>query len=262
MPHNKIHLNRETILPRLLIFIALLFCVTLPAISETEQRNIALTIDDLPFVGEQKNFHLTMIIDTLKSQEIPATGFVIAGNVRPENWPTLQKFRDAGLGIGNHTLNHANAHQMSTSAYIQQIDGADKLLSPLLTQPKYFRFPYLATGEGDKKANIQQYLSSKEYHVAPITIDSKDFIFNQLLLSVPEMERRQFLTVLKPCYLDFIWQQTLKAEATKHQQPKQNQAQILLIHSNLLNAYVLPDIIDLYRQHGYNFIPLNKALTS
>ena len=244
------------------MFKTFIFCLSLLflGISHAEQHDIAITIDDLPFVGEQKNFHLNMIIDTITAEEIPATGFVIAGNVRPENWSVLQKFKDAGLGIGNHTLSHVNAHQVSTSAYIQQIEGADKLLIPLLTKPKYFRFPYLVTGEGEKKESIKAYLDAKHYHIAPITIDSKDFIFNQLLLSVPELERRQFLTVLKPCYLDYIWQQTLKAQESLRLQQKNNKSQILLIHSNLLNAYVLPDIIALYREHGFNFISLKDAL--
>lgn len=251
-------------LPRLFIYLFLLVCfLGLPSLSQAQQQNeIAITIDDLPFVGEQKNFHLNMIIDTIKAEDVPATGFVIAGNVRPENWSVLQKFKDAGLGIGNHTLTHANAHEMGTNAYIQQIEEADKLLSSLLTKPKYFRYPYLVTGEGEKKESIEEYLYSKHYHIAPITIDSKDFIFNQLLLSVPEMERRHFLTVLKPCYLDYIWQQTLQAQEKQRPQQKNKRTQILLIHSNLLNAYVLPDIIKLYREHGFNFVSLQYALKS
>lgn len=65
---------------------------------------------------------------------------------------------------------------------------------------------------------------------------------------------------MKPFYLDFIWQQTLRAE--EHNQFHQNpeQAQILLIHANLLNAYVLPDIINLYKQNGYEFVHLEEAL--
>lgn len=225
-----------------------------------DNHRIALTIDDLPFVGEAKNFHLNKIIETFQNRKIPVTGFVIAGHVRPENWSVLQKFKEAGLGIGNHTFSHANVHQMSAEAYIQQIDDADKILQPLFTKPKYFRYPYLAMGEGAKKSKIQQYLTEKNYQIAPITIDSQDFIFNQLLLSVPEIKRREFFSALKPCYLDFIWQQTLKAEELNRMNRK-NKAQILLIHANLLNAYVLPEIIDLYQQHGYTFISLQEALS-
>lgn len=240
----------------------MIFLLGLCSLARADGGNIAITIDDLPFVGDEKNFHLKMIIEAFKANEVPATGFVIAGNIRPENVPILQEFRNAGLGLGNHTLTHANANMMSTDAYIQQIDSADKLLQPLLSNPHYFRYPYLATGQGEKKNSIRAYLASKHYQIAPITIDSKDFVFNQLLLSVAESERRHFLTVLRPCYLDFIWQQTLLAENFNRQNPKANKNQILLIHANLLNAYVLPDIINLYKQHGFNFISLSAALNA
>lgn len=246
---------------RLLKKIIILLCLSIWVLSATAQkREIALTIDDLPFVGEAKNFHLNMIIQTLKENEIPVTGFVIAREVEPNNWSVLQKFHDAGFGLGNHTFSHQNLNRVPTQTYIQEIDSADKILTPLLTEPKFFRYPYLAMSQGQKKEEVLHYLSSKNYQIAPITVDSKDFMFNQLLLGVPEKARRQFLELLKPSYLDFIWQQTLKAEEQNRQAHKTSRAQILLIHSNLLNAYVLPDIINLFKQNGYNFVRLEEAL--
>jgi peptidoglycan-N-acetylglucosamine deacetylase len=218
-----------------------------------QKRVIAITIDDLPFVGKSKNLHLNMILDAIKTNDIPVTAFVIAGEIEPKNWQMLHKFREAGLGLGNHTLSHINLNKVDTMAYIQDIEAADKILLPVLTEPRYFRYPYLAMSEGNKKNKVLKYLAAKNYQIAPITIDSKDFIFNQLLLAVPAKERRGFLKVLKPCYLYFLWQQTLKAE-------KKHQSQILLIHANLLNAYVLPDIINLYRKKGFSFISLGDAL--
>ena len=227
-----------------------------------QKREIAITIDDLPFVGESRNFHLNMIIDSLKAAATPATGFIIASEVSPKNWNILRKFREAGLGLGNHTLTHANLNKLTPKAYMQEIDSAYKLLSPFLTEPKYFRYPYLNTGEGQKKEKILQFLNSKNYQVAPVSIDTKDFMFNQLLLAVPQNERRKFLTVLKPCYLNFIWQQTLIAEEHSRYNHKPEEAQILLIHANLLNAYALPDIINLYKQNGFSFVSLEEALKS
>ncbi|MDP3559532.1 MAG: polysaccharide deacetylase, partial [Legionellaceae bacterium] len=149
---------------------------------------------------------------------------------------------------------------MSSSAYIQEIQLADKILSPILTEPKYFRYPYLSMGIPEKKAQIHRYLSAENYLIAPVTTDSKDFMFNQLLLSVPEKKRRSFLNFLKPCYLEFIWEQTLSVQEKNLRTHKPEQAQILLIHANLLNAYVLPDIINLYKQHGFTFVSLSDAL--
>lgn len=225
-----------------------------------QNREVALTIDDLPFVGESKNFHLDKIINAIKTNEVPATGFIIAGEIKPKNWEMLHKFREAGLGLGNHTLTHRNLNRVSSDAYIQEIEEADRILKPVITEPKYFRYPYLAMSEGGKKNKILDYLATKNYQIAPITIDSRDFVFNQLLMAVPQNERRNFLRVLKPCYLNFIWQQTLKAEQYTRSIHNPDQAQILLIHANLLNAYVLPDIINLYKQNGYGFVNLREAL--
>ncbi len=201
-----------------------------------------------------------MIIDALKNGDVPATGFVIASKISPNNWTILHKFREAGLSLGNHTFSHINLNNVDSKTYIEEIDTADKILNPVLSKPKYFRYPYLAMSKGNKKDVVQEFLNSKSYQIAPVTIDSKDFIFNQLLLSVNENERRAFLTVLKPCYLDYIWQQTIQAEQRSRLAHKPGQPQILLVHANLLNAYVLPDIINLYKKNGFTFIKLDKAV--
>lgn len=245
---------------RIILFKSILLILLLFTKLSFASREVAITIDDLPFVGSAKNFHLDMIINAIKTGDVPATGFVIAGQIEPKNWEMLQKFREAGLGIGNHTLSHLNLNAVNSDKYIQEIDQADKILKPVLSKPKYFRYPYLAMSGGDKKSKVLDYLASKHYQIAPITIDSRDFVFNQLLMAVPEAKRRSFLTVLKPCYLNFIWQQTLKAEEESHSARKPEQAQILLIHANLLNAYVLGDIIDLYKQNNYQFVSLKHAL--
>lgn len=240
---------------------ATLYCIfTLFSATLSAQKTIAITIDDLPFVGEYRNFHLNMMIKTMKEQQIPATGFIIASEVRQDNWEVLNQFRDAGFSLGNHTYSHANLNRLTVDEYIQEIKKADAILKPVLTKPKYFRYPYLAMSTGEKRKEILCYLKKKKYTVAPITIDSKDFAFNQRLLAVPELKRRDYLNELKPFYLDFIRQQTVKAEEHNQYHHNPEQPQILLIHANLLNAYVLPDIITLYKEQGYQFVHLNKAL--
>lgn len=243
--------------PRPLLLVLLLL---LPSLIFAHKKTIALTIDDLPFVGEYRNFHLNMMMETMLKQEVPAVGFIIGGEVRKDNWELLQKFRDAGFGLGNHTFSHANLNKLQPEEYIIDIRKADKKLKSVLTEPKYFRYPYLAMSSGEKRNKILCYLAKKHYQVAPITIDSKDFVFNQRLLSVPEIDRRAYLNEMKPFYLNFIWQQTLKAEEHSQYHHNPEQGQILLIHANLLNAYVLPDIIKLYKENGYEFVSLDDAL--
>lgn len=243
-----------------IIFLSLVLLLAFKHSCFAQTRQIAITMDDLPFIGEAKNFHLKMILETLKDNEIPFTGFIIANTINPDNWQMLHQFRDSGFGLGNHSFSHINLSKVDTEGYIQEIEKADKILSRVLTEPKYFRYPYLNMGTGAKREAILAYLHAKHYRIAPITIDSKDFLFNKELYSVPQEERPAFLEELKFRYLDYIWEETLKAEEQNRYKRNPEQAQILLIHANLLNAYVLPDIIELYRQHGFSFVSLEDAL--
>ena len=74
---------------------------------------------------------------------------------------------------------------------------------------------------------------------------------------MPYRTRTTYLNKLKGTYLAYIWKQTLRAEKRAGDVPAK---QILLIHSNVLNSYLLGDIIKMYKDHGYTFVTLTEAL--
>lgn len=248
---------------RKLHFLILLF-FTCSCFSQT--REIAITIDDLPLVASKMNTpgnqqrateRFSKIIQALTDNKVPATGFVIAGAIGKGQWTFLEQFRDAGFMLGNHSYSHYNLNQMRAERYIADLERADKILAPLLTEPKYFRYPYLAEGNKHSRPQVLAYLSENHYKIAPVTIDSQDFRFNEQLYRVPYREREKYVYKMKNRYLDYIWKQTLRAEQRANGQPVR---QILLIHANLLNSYLLDDIIQMYKQNGYKFISLTEAL--
>ncbi len=229
-------------------------------------REIAITLDDLPFVGsanykasalKREHDRFMRILDTLIAYKVPATGFVIAGAIERGQWELLEAFHDAGFTIGNHTYSHANLNRMSSAKYIENVAHADKVLNGLMSHPRYFRYPYLAEGHGAKKAAVQAYLASHDYVVAPVTIDTKDFRFNSQLYRVAYRARPNYLPKLRKQYLNYIWKQTLRAEKRAKGKPVKH---ILLLHANLLNSHFLGDIIQMYKDHGYQFITLKEAL--
>lgn len=234
--------------------------------SFAQTKEIAITIDDLPLVASQMNTpgnqqrsteRFMRIIQILSENQVPATGFVIAGSIEKGQWEFLEKFREAGFMIGNHTYSHYNLNSMNADKYIADVDRADKVLAPILTEPKYFRYPYLAEGNKVSKPKVMEYLTQHQYVIAPVTIDSKDFEFNLRLYKIPYRMRTSYINTLKQSYLAYILKQTLKAEKKAGDQPVK---QILLIHSNLLNSYVLGDVIKLFKDQGYTFISLTEAL--
>ena len=230
-------------------------------------RTIAITIDDLPFVGTDSNNPSNLqrshdrfikIMQSLIDHHVPATGFVIAGAIGKGQWQLLEEFRKEGFELGNHTYTHANLNRLSSQKYIDEIARADQKLAPIMTQPKYFRYPYLAEGKGVIKQKVQDYLMANQYTIAPVTIDSKDYQFNERLLHVSWRKRPQYLETLKQEYLDYVWKQTVLAEKRT---AKGEKTQILLIHANLINSHFLGDIIQMYKNNGYSFVSLNEALT-
>ena len=247
------------------LYYACLLLISSQCFAET--REIAITIDDLPLVASRMNNpgnqqrsteRFMKIIQALVDNKVPATGFVIGGAIERGQWTFLEQFRSAGFMIGNHTYSHYNLNQRSAEKYIADIDRADKLISPLLTEPKYFRYPYLAEGNKVTKPKVLNYLAENHYTIAPVTIDSKDFQFNEQVYKVPYRAREKYIqNTMKKRYLDYIWHATLRAEKRANGQPVK---QILLIHANVLNSYLLGDIIQMYKQNGYTFITLTEAL--
>ncbi|WP_419421304.1 polysaccharide deacetylase family protein (plasmid) [Legionella sp. D16C41] len=247
-------------------FVYLFLFSTLCCGAAAPEREIAITIDDLPLVAskmgtpaerERSEERFTSIVQNFIKYKVPVTGFVIAGAIEKGQWAFLQQFINAGFSLGNHTYSHYNLNTMSAEKYIADIDKADKILAPILSNPKYFRYPYLAEGNRKTKAKVLNYLHEHNYIVAPVTIDSRDFAYNETIYKVPFRSRENYIQKLKPKYLAYIWQQTLKAEQNAgHLGYKQ----ILLIHANLLNSYVLGDILEMYQQKGYKFISLTDAL--
>lgn len=231
-----------------------------------QSKEIALTIDDLPFVGTgnaskgnlvRAHDRFTSILNYLVDAHIPATGFIIANSIASGQWELLEAFRNAGFALGNHTYSHANLNHVSAERYIAEIAKADKILAPVMTQPKFFRYPYLAEGRGATKQAVQNYLVENQYTIAPVTIDSKDYQFNEKFLHIPWRVRDQYISKIKQQYLSYIWKQTLNAEKNSKDG---SSVQILLIHANLLNSHCLGDLIKMYQDNGYQFVTLERAL--
>ncbi|MBN9230749.1 MAG: polysaccharide deacetylase [Legionella sp. 40-6] len=242
-----------------------LLLALLAVAADATTREIAITIDDLPLVASRMNNpgnvqrateRFSQIVNAFKKYNVPATGFIIAGAIEKGQWEFLEQFRAAGFTLGNHTYSHYNLNRMSAEKYIADVERADKKLSPIMTTPKYFRYPYLAEGNKDTKEKVKDYLAANQYTIAPVTIDSKDFNFNEMTYKVPFRSRPAYIQKLKPRYLDYIWKQTLAAE----KKAKNNGKQILLIHANVLNSYLLEDVLEMYQKNGYKFISLAEAL--
>lgn len=257
---------------RIFPLLIILACGALPSglLHAKELKQVAITIDDLPFVGSANNHpgklrrernRFIKIMETLKEKNAPATGFVVAGSIEKGQWELLEAFAEKGFDIGNHTYSHPSLNRVSADSYIRNIARADDRLKPIMGAPKYFRYPYLAESKGQKKQKVLDYLHETGYEVAPVTIDSKDFKFNTRLFRIPYRQRPSRIAGLKKQYLNYIWKQTIRAERVSKKKGEENR-QILLIHANLINAHAIGDIVDMYRDRGYDVVSLETVMNA
>lgn len=218
-----------------------------------QAREIALTIDDLPMAQE----FFTKIVQTLETHKAPAIGFVIAERINPESMQHMHAFLDAGFLIGSHSYAHPNLRKTSAELYIADLERADKILAPLMTGNKYFRYPYLAEGKWSTKQKVLNYLTANHYTVAPVTIDSRDFEFNKEFIENSEHNNPDVMREFKQRYVNFVWAQTKKAERSQRCNATK---QVILLHANVLNSLFLGDLLQMYEAHGYRFITLSEAV--
>ncbi|MGL5741937.1 MAG: polysaccharide deacetylase family protein [Legionella sp.] len=167
------------------------------------QREMAITIDDLPLIqGSYADFE--NIVHSLTRHKVHAAGFVIGKYVHADTINQLELFQNNGLILGNHTYSHINLKHMSSSAYIKDVAQADKILIPFMSVPKYFRYPYLEEGYFWQKNAVRNYLNEQHYIVSTVTVDSRDFEFNNELLQLKQQNPTAPLSDLKQRYLDSV----------------------------------------------------------
>jgi len=172
-----------------------------------DKREVVITIDDLPlmYAGPASPDQLMkQIIHHLDEFQAPAVGFVIAQHVNPGTIQQLYDFKKNGYIVGSHTYSHPNLKHTDENKYIKDIALADQILLPFFPEQKLFRYPYMSMGVGKKRAAVLQYLANNKYLYAPVTIDSKDFRFNEKFAMLGLDAKSAGFAALKQQYLDYV----------------------------------------------------------
>lgn len=245
-----------------------------------QQRTVAVTFDDLPYQAADdadlcdpaKAMSMTHdFVDMLRPLDTHAAVFVNEGKVcaerRDELLPEiLGVWLDAGLDLGNHTASHINIHRNTVEAYLADVDAGAPVSRAVLGERgetlKYFRHPYLFTGETpEKKAAIAGGLAERGYTVAPVTIDNNDWMFAAVYRQAEAAGDEALKTRIGEAYVAHMTAaldhfEPYSAELTGGREP----AQVLLLHANSLNRDWYPQIHALYLARGYRFVSLEEAL--
>jgi len=249
--------------------VQILFAQALP------QREIAITIDDLPaaassMTGSEINAMTAKLLGTLRDREVPAVGFVNERKLYKfgevdERIKALSMWLDYGFELGNHTFSHASLNRVGLEEWKEDVLRGETVTSLLLAQHKmkirYLRHPYLETGRDlQTRREAEAFLGSRGYRIAPVTMDAWDWMYGGLYENARTRGDTQMQQRLVGSYLAYTTEVFDYYERLSRNLMGYEPRQILLLHMNWLEADHIGELLDLLHKRGYRFISLQDAL--
>ena len=236
----------------------------------TSQLQVAFTFDDLPAHAPKPQITSRVavaqsVLDTLKREKLPPVyGFVNGYKValQPKWLRILQMWHDAGEPLGNHTWSHPELDVSTVGEYETEIAENEPILKQV--DPggdwHWFRFPYLEEGDTvEKREAIRGYLKVHGYRTAEVSMDFQDYMWNDPYQRCMDKHRYADVAWLHDSYLQAADQsiavyRTLSQRVYGHDIPY-----VLLMHLGAFDAKMLPELIALFRQRGFEFVTLEQA---
>jgi peptidoglycan/xylan/chitin deacetylase (PgdA/CDA1 family) len=248
-----------------------------PTILAAQQKQVCFTYDDLPVVSYGLNDSVSEgnlmgnLIRVLTKNNVPAIGFVNEyklfdqGNIIPFQVNLLKKWSGAGLALGNHSYSHPDYNTTAFNNYTNDILKGEKETAKILNSRaehlKYFRHPYLHTGDTRSRADsLEAFLQLHNYTVAPVTIDNDDYLF---AVAYKRAKVKNDDALMKQIGTDYISYMERKLKYYEKQSMAvfgRNINHVLLLHSSLLNSDYTEALIIMFQKNNYTFISLEKAL--
>ncbi len=245
------------------------------AAQATPERRVAITIDDGPVVGELKdlaNFQRISagLMGSLQAENVPATIFLnerqlnVQGQ-RDGRAAVVAQWLDAGYDIGNHTYSHPSLNKVPLWQFEDNVIQGEVIMRPLIEERGrtlvWFRYPYLDSGTtAEVHQKILDFLEQRQYRVAPITVDYKDYMFAGAYSRMLRARKPEIADKIKQAYLEQVDDGYAAAEKISRDLFGYELPQILLIHCSELNSVTLRDSIARMRKRGYRFITLEEAM--
>ena len=183
-----------------------------------EKPRIAITFDDGPSAK-----YTPQLLDGLKERNVKASFFVI-GKMAEENPKLIQREKEEGHLIGNHTYNHVDISKISDEDAVSEIQKTNQVIEKVTKDNvEYLRAPF-----GGWKKNLvgRMNVFPVAWSVDPLdwTTENADEIVNKVVTEVKEND----IILLHDCY-----QSSVDAALR---------------------------IIDILRKEGYEFVTVDKLI--
>ena len=233
-------------------------------------QQIAFTFDDLPAhgplpEGETRLQIAQSILGTLKRQQMPPTyGFVNGIHLAtdPASAEVLKAWIAAGQPLGNHTYSHPNLASMTAEAFEQEIEKNEPILKQYANDSDWhwLRFPFLSEGDTlEKRRAVRAWLTGHNYKIAEVNMSFGDYLWNPPYARCVAKHDDASIKQLHDLYLAAADDAIAPTRALSKEVYGRDIPYVLLMHVGAFDAKMLPELIALYRLHGFSFVSLPEA---
>ncbi|WP_160114143.1 polysaccharide deacetylase family protein [Aquimarina sp. AU119] len=244
----------------------LLFIILLISIKMISQPTISFTFDD-GITEDRCGYSFkdwnAMLLGHLEKANIKTIFFVTGKNKIDENGKfLLNSWNEKGHRIGNHTYTHPyyNSEKVSFNDFSQELIKTDKVINSYSNYIRLFRFPYLKEGNTQGKVDsIRQFLKEKKYKNGHVTIDASDWYIDSRLRKRLKENSDANIEGFKNFYLQHIFERATFYENLSYKMTGRHINHTLLLHHNLTAALFLDDLIQMFKEKGWNIIPAEEA---
>lgn len=238
--------------------------VLLVAPPASAQTRIAVTVDDVPWVGvrpaDGADGGTDRLLTVFAQRGVPATGFVVCDNML-DGAPIVRTWIAAGMGIGSHTAAHRDLNR-GIEPWLADVRRCDEDLAAVAGRHGgWFRFPYLHQGpDVATRDAAAEALHALGYHTAHVSIDNSEWVlanaYGRALRAGDEARMREIGRAYVAHALDAV----RHFDAAARRKFGRSIDHVLLVHANALNADWLGAVLDACAEAGYEFVALDEAL--
>jgi len=204
-----------------------------------------------------------MILNSLDKHTVKSTFFVTGHNKTDEKGIYLLKsWNKRGHRIANHTFSHVNynSNEIDFISFTQEFIKTDSIIRQYSNYTKIFRFPFLS--EGNTKEKIQSFrsfLKKSNYTNGHVTIDTFDWYIDSRLKKRLQENSNADITGFKKFYINSILERARLYEDLSYQLYGRHIHHTLLLHHNLTSALFLDDLINAFKDQGWDIVSSDIA---
>jgi peptidoglycan-N-acetylglucosamine deacetylase len=234
--------------------------------SQTPRLRIAFTFDD-PNTTDMPGYSLAVwnqsLLDALHKHQLKAVLFVTGMRIQEKKgMDLLNEWNRQGHRISNHTYSHLNynSNDNTPEQFESELLRNHAIIKKYSNFYPYLRFPYLKEGNTRGKTDsLRKILDKYGYKNGHVTIDASDWYVNSRLVQRLRKDPKADISGFKSFYIEHLFDRALYYDSLASILTNRKISHVILLHHNLAAALFLDDLIQHFKDKGWDLVDADKA---